>query len=498
MFDLRDYQRTAVEFVARWAADAKPGDKLLLASPTGTGKSYMELAIQEALPGACLVTPKIEIIAGLLAKLGEKPADSLSALLEQAAVRRLFTPLRLRSALLKGSYPAPPLLLFDEAHHDLAESWQDIHLLCGYAPAIGFTASPFRGTPAGTAKFREQWGEPEWVITFPEAVGQGALAMPSCSTIPLVDDDQIEVQNGELVARQINHVTAGRIGEIATLAARYQSCGRWDAPTMFSLPSRELCHALHTALGSVGLPSVVVTGETTHGDRWDAFQACVACQAALIQVAVVSEGVDLPIRRLIDLSPTISPVKWLQQFGRITRSGDVVPEYICTNRNLLRHGYLLEGCLPAAAVMQAQAAFPTSKRGGLRAIGLEALGRLQPVELPLKSGLKALAYSLSALNGHLRTDYFVFVHPLHADLLWATRESVRGEGEAIAYGRWHRCEPPNDLTGFASLPPSSLSEKQAAWWRRSAASVGLDSEAEITRKQFPALPVLCDMKARLS
>ena len=495
---LRDYQTAAVRFASTWLSTAKPGDKLLLASPTGTGKSYTELAIQAEIPGACIVAPRLEIIQSLLEKSGVNPHPSQQGLISQAESLRVFTPMRLRSALLSGSYPVPPLLIFDEAHHDLASTWQDIHLLCGFAPAIGLTASPFRGTPKSTLAFREQWGEPQWIITFPEAVARKALSLPVCRTVPLVDDDEIEITNGELVAKQVNSAVESRLGAVADIAGEYCS-EAWDRPTMFSLPSRELCYSLATALESKGIPSVVVTGETPYSERQTAFRACVDCSAALIQVYVVSEGVDLPIRRLIDLAPTLSPVKWLQQFGRITRpSFSGSPEYICTNRNLLRHGYLLDGCLPIATMMQAQAAFPASSRAGIRAVGLEALGRLKPVDLPLKGGLKALAYSMSCLDGHVRTDYFVFVHPLHADPLWAMRESVRTGGDAVSYGRWHRCEPPNDLSGFASLPPSSLSEKQEAWWKRCAAGVGLDPDAKINKKQFPALPVLYDMKVRLS
>ena len=120
---------------------------------------------------------------------------------------------------------------------------------------------------------------------------------------------------------------------------------------------------------------MLVVGGTPGEQRRAAFAATAARRAALVQVSVVSEGVDLPgLRRLVDCRPTLSPVYWLQCLGRIRRpvpSGEPPPEYICTNRNLSRHCYLLEGMLPLAAVREAQGAFETpSRRMGIRVVGL--------------------------------------------------------------------------------------------------------------------------------
>lgn len=507
---LRDYQQTAVDYAVDWANHAERGKRLMLAAPTGTGKSFVELALQERIAGSILVSPRIEIIDGLLNKIGIKSIHTTTDwVVEQAERCNIYTPIRLRNQLLAGEVKAPPLLILDEAHHDSAESWQDLHLLCGYPPAVGLTASPFRGTPKSTATFRREWGEPVWVLTFPEAVERNVLSMPVCTTVPLVDDDLIEVSNGELVAKQVNEAVAGRLEAAADLVVNGLE-GRgsewkgpegkdcFDTPTMFAVPSLECVESLRIVLESKGIHGAVVTGKTPYSERQTAFRACLECKAVLIQVAVVSEGVDLPIRRLIDLSPTLSPVKWLQQFGRITRPGGH-SYYTCTNRNLLRHGYLLDGCLPPSAMQQAQAVFPPSTRSmGLRAVGLESVGRLKPADIPLKGGLKALLYAMSSMEGHKRTDYCVIVHPIKEDILWARKDSLRSEqtGELV-WGKWYRCEPPTELTGFASLPPQPLTDKQKHWWMRAAASWGLDAGAKINKKQFPVLPVLMDLRARL-
>ena len=66
---LRPCQEAAVQDALAFLASAKPGDKKLYAAPTGSGKSIIELAVQRQAPYAWLVTPKVEIIMGMMNKL---------------------------------------------------------------------------------------------------------------------------------------------------------------------------------------------------------------------------------------------------------------------------------------------------------------------------------------------------------------------------------------------------------------------------------------------
>lgn len=499
-FTLRDYQTLAVDDIVEFFATAKPTHKRLYAAPTGSGKSVVEIAAQERLgDGAWILTPRLEIIAGLLDKLGvDVEPLSEDATIQAAWARRITTPIRLRNTLLRGEVAEPAQLIIDEGHHDAARSYQDLHLLCGHAPAVALTATPFRGTPQGTAFLRETWGEPVWILTYREAMQRGVIAVPVAETWPLVDDDIIEIERGELVASRVEAETKSRLEQAARMAADRFYRGAWDRPTMFSLPSRETAGLLAAVLTAAGCPCLAVEGDTPHAERQSAFRSAVECRAALAQIDVVSEGVDLPIRRLIDLRPTLSPVKWLQQLGRITRPSEMPPHYICTNRNLLRHGYLLEGCLPSAAIKASQAAFcGPGKRAASRAVGLEAIGRFVPNAIPLVSGLVATGYAVSTTNGFDRTDYFVIVHPTKADAIWARKRSVVQEDGTKQWGKWERCEPPSDLEGFASARPSPLTDKQQDWWDRAAKRHGLDPEAEVNARTFSALPVLADLRLKL-
>ncbi len=488
---LRDYQQLAVDHAVCALLD---GRNTCYAAPTGSGKSYIELAVQSRFPGAWIITPKMEIIAGLLNKTGVSVPDADRALIDLALLHRITTPTRLRNMLLAGEIPAPDQLIIDEGHHDVAETYQQIHALC-CCPAILYTASPYRGTPKGTAVFRECWGEPVWILTYAEAADRGVVSVPSIKITPLVDDDFLEISGGEFTINQLTSATHDKIHSLVDLARDYYT-DHWNKPTMWSCPTRDVAYSLANELNKAGLPSVSVTGDSDYEHRKTAFAQCLAKTHSMLQIYVISEGIDLPIERLIDISPTLSPVKWIQQFGRIMRPG-LQSEYICTNRNFLRHHYLLEGCLPITATKDAIDAFGgLGGRLAVRAMGLEPLGRLNPVTLPLMNGLFATCYSIFALRDSVCTEYFIIIEPHKEEVFWACRRNETA-GDTRVYGTWRRCEQPDELKGFKSLATRKLSDKQLAWWKRSAARVGLNPAADISRKEFPALPVLLDTGYRL-
>lgn len=493
-----NYQKLAIKFALDWLWKGRGvGEKLLLASPTGTGKSYVLLGLQRRIREsglqALIVTPSPQIALDMAAKAGGGEPEELG----------IFTALRLRNLAIAGEAPRADVLLFDEAHHAAAATWEMLDLCFG-CPAIGVTATPYRGTPKSTAGFRETWGDPTWIITIPEAIQRGVWSLPICRTVPLVDDDVVTVNNGQFAVTSIESETRTRLDDAANVLLPYFDGQLWDRPTMVCVPSVALAYDFACAARRLFTDAAfyVVTGETSQNDRNIVFGRLRHSETAIIQIGVVSEGVDLPIRRILDLHPMLSPVEWLQQFGRITRPvghGEPPPEYICTNRNLMRHAYLLEGALPSEAIRGAERAFGSpSKRAGMRAIGLECLGRFKAAELPLSDSITGSMYLLSSPEGRFTRQFACLLHPSRAEPIWATRSNEKTDDPMKpVYGRWKRCDPPADVSGFASVPPSQCTEKMAAWWKRDAARRGLDPDAEVSRKNFAALPILTDLREKL-
>jgi superfamily II DNA or RNA helicase len=485
--NLHPFQQTALDRVKAWLAT--PAPRLLIAAPTGTGKSYMEVEALRLVPNAHLITPSMDIASGILAKLGVDVEGLGETGLAKAATRHnVFTPVTYRNRLLAGDLEPPALLIVDEVHHHNAETYRQVDTLTD-TRTLGFTATPYRGTAKGTAEFRLRWGEPYWAITYPDAVSQGYLHCPEVRTVPLLDDEVIEVSNGEFQVSSVEAETKSRLVELANLIRSYPL----DRPTMAALPTRTIVAELLAILGPES--AVAITGDSTREERRDAYAKCLASTHVLLQINVVGEGVDLRVRRLFDALPTMSPVRWVQLFGRATRPvgpGEASSEYICTNRNLLRHCYALQGVLPTQVIAEAQNLFPPGSRSGYRAFGLEGLGRFKANPVPLKNGLQGECYLLANSDGKVTTEYACILHPLYPEPLWATRQNYTG-----SYGTWCRCDSPEGFRGFTSKPGSTVSEKQKSWWTKAAGRYGLDPEAEVNRRSFAVLPVLSHLSLSL-
>lgn len=505
-YTLYDFQTAFIEDALTFLRGASSGERRLYASPTGTGKSVMELAVQSQLEGCWILTPRLEIIAGMLQKLGYDTTNcSQAKIIWLALAHMITTPVRFRNMLLNGEVSEFKYLIVDEGHHHSADTYQQIDIFLGQVPSIALTATPYRGTPKSTKVLRDQWGDPHWCITYPEAMQAGYITMPTCKTIGLVDDDNITIKNGEFTAESTNDAYLSRLQAVVEMSRPWYKDKMWDKPTMYSLPSNWLAHTFQGIMETYGFHTYCVTQETSYGDRQAIFKDVEDRKAALIHINVVSEGVDLKMRRGVDMKPCLSPVAWLQQFGRLTRpSLDFMPEYICTNRNFLRHAYLLSGCVPIEAFLQSQEEFPTPSVNGVgRVMGLEAIGRFKAEEMPLASGLVGYVYRVKTVEGITVTNYAAIVHPAVAEPIWAKASDIRGAYDPttmryeVAYGKWELCSPPSDLSGFASATPKKITDKQKAWWKRSARYHGLDPAHEPTQKTFAALPILKDLNLRL-
>jgi hypothetical protein len=389
--------------------------------------------------------------------------------------------------------------VIDEAHHSSADTYKLIEMYLNGVPCIGLTATPFRGTPKGTKEFHEQWNNQINVILgLRDAVEEGYCALPTVEMWPLVDDDIIGLANGEFTVSNSNTAVLDRIKALALECRRFYSPGiGWDRSTMFSVPSSATATSLINELRGIGIRAESVTQDTPRSDRVRIFEGCVSAHSALVQIDVVSEGVDLPIRRLIDIRPTMSPVKWLQQVGRImrpTKPGEQPPEYICCCRNLERHCYLMEGLYPNSTIKEAQELFGEegkpnySKRSGTRITGLESLGKFTSTPVLLANGVTVFTYQLVRTEGYQRTEYFAILHPGQPDIVIGEKVSTKDiHTNEMQWGKWKLLPEVPNLEGCQSVKLQPLTEKQETRWKSSAEGKGLNTHVPVNNRTFQIL-----------
>ena len=506
---LRPYQLGAVTHALDWIERAQPGNRICYAAPTGTGKGTLQIALLKALRAggldAFLLSPSLEVLAGVVERCGGEPASNEEALVIQAAQCYSTTPTRLRNSVLRGDTGMPEVVLYDEVHHAIDDNVVSGTLFAVAPDAlwVGFTATPYRGTPQGTKALHNEWGTPFPVLHLDQAVREGWASLPHCRVVPLVDDDTVTVRGGEFIATAANTAVKSRITALAELVREtWPPAMCFRKPTVVAVPSTETAGLLVEELDRLGVAASMIVQHTRRADRARILRQAERCETVIVQIKVISEGVDLPwLRRLIDARPTLSPVSWIQQLGRIMRPGER-GEYICVCRNLERHAYLLGGVLPREAVRAAQAAFGApSTRAGSRAIGLESLRRFKPIPLPLDGGVMGTMYSLDCPTDTGKTEVVALVDPQVEAPLVATRTVTYAGGDSPpGYGKWQLVPEAPELTGFGTAQNhAKLSAKQREWWTNGARRYGLDASAadKLTRRQFPALPLLRDLGLKI-
>lgn len=415
--------------------------------------------------------------------------------------------------------------------------------LCGFCPRIGVTATDYRGTPQETAKLRTAWPDRKPMLTLKDATDRGIIARPRFITWPLLDDHEIDVVNGEFVTRQVDsHVKDKLVDLVDRIAPMFDSTTkRYDRPTMVAFTSVAQCRSAVSVFREHGLSAVVVVGEPDplfERDRQSAFSRVLARESLLIQVNVVGEGVDLPIRRLIDVAPTMSPMKCMQRWGRATRPvgkipcvachgindggpsctlcdgygsrQEAPPEIISCCHNFTRHGYLWHGVVPPAMYRDNQLAwgnnFKVTRRDMARALGLEGFGRFAVNPVPLADGLTGSLYVLQSQDGIDR--YAVYLSPSDPVPRYYHRQ-IPLTGRTVDTGTftyqerdytypWKRIAAMPELTGCLSVKPDSITPRMALKWRETAARHGLDPTWTPNAREFQILPICWNTRDELS
>ena len=517
-FTLRVHQTAFLDHVLPRIHSDETGKKYLYSSPTGSGKSLMFLSVVARDPYAWGITPRIEIISDMLTKCGgDVKGLSTEAIVDLALQYRITTPIRMRNMLAKGTFPVEPRniwrLVCDECHHFPASTYGEILAYIPWVSVVGLTATPFRGTPKGTKEFLDMWDEYTPIMNIPQASELGFISVPEFEIWPLVDDDLITVVNGDFSASASADATASRYTE---LVDRIESAGmvgvtpyfepqtaddspphrgevEWNVPTLFAVSTTEQANTLAEYLNSANMPATAITQGTSRTERSEAFAACLRGETAIVQIDVVSEGVDLAIRRIIDLRPTFSPVRWLQLVGRATRPGGV-STYICCCRNIERHAYLFEGMIPSATIAAAQQAFGSpSARSGSRVVGIEGLGRFQAASVHFADNTVGAIYCLYSVEGAHKREFGVVLHPASAEPIYAEKISTMKEDGTRDWGKWKAIEAIPDVQGFASTPPKTVTDKQKESYTRSGRRWGLNTQVEVDRKSIQAYFILRDL-----
>ncbi|HEU4409114.1 MAG TPA: DEAD/DEAH box helicase family protein [Polyangiaceae bacterium] len=324
-FALRPYQRAALDRLA--ALVAAGARRVLLVSPTGSGKTVLAVAlIAEALARGervLFVAHRRELVAQTFEKLRAHgvPARSIGVLMGNDPRERPGAAVQVASIDTLRNRPKPPadLVFVDEAHRALAKSYRDLAAHYEGALQLGLTATPYR---ADNRPMANAYDELLVVASVRELIAQGHLVEPRVFTVPSArgpDLAGVRLRGHDYDGRQLARAM-DREGLVGDIVEHWGRLARGLRTVVFATSVE---HSRHIAARFVvaGVPAEHLDGETPVRER-DAILRRVKRGKTLVvsNCGVLCEGWDLPaVKACVLARPTKSLGLYLQQAGRILR-----------------------------------------------------------------------------------------------------------------------------------------------------------------------------------
>lgn len=207
------------------------------------------------------------------------------------------------------------LVVCDEAHHTLADSWRKVidHFCVNGTSLLGVTATPDRGDKKS---LREIFENIACEIKLLDLIKQGYLCPITIRSVPLkIDLTQVQSIAGDLDAGQIGSIIEPYLDQIAR--AMKEHIG--DRKTLAFLPLISTSFKFVDSCRAVGLSAVHIDGESPDRKeilaRYDKGEFQVLSNAMLLL-----EGYDQPdVSCIVMLRPTRVRPLFAQAVGRGTR-----------------------------------------------------------------------------------------------------------------------------------------------------------------------------------
>ena len=220
----------------------------------------------------------------------------------------------------------PDLIVIDEAHHALAETYRELWKKYPEARKLGMTATPCRLNRKGFTDLFDTLIT-SWSIV--EFIGRGWLSSFDYVSIRanskeqrLIDSLKKRGADGDYQVKEMNAVLNRETG----IRRLYESVRRYAAGKKGIVYAVSIAHARQIAAyySLHGVKSVAIDSKTPASERGKLVEAFRQGEiSVLVNVDIFSEGFDCPDVEFVQLArPTLSLAKYLQQVGRGLRKSD--------------------------------------------------------------------------------------------------------------------------------------------------------------------------------
>lgn len=325
MIRLRDDQE---DVRAKLRVALRASDAVLTFAPTGFGKTVLAAALIRLIAGAgkkvIFAVHRVDLIkqtAVTFDKFGI-PYSYIAAGYHFNPMHRIWIASILTLKNRLGKIPADYVFV-DEAHLSAAAGWAAVaqHYKGTGAKLIGLTGSPERldGKPLGDVWDQMVMGPSvRWLIDNGHLSRYRAFAPKG-----VVDTSGLHSRGGDYIQSEVDALMEGKA--VIAGAARHWRAKADGLRTLAFCPSVKRAQEYAAEFRDLGIPSIALDAETPHAERVRAFMDFADRKLLVIfNCALFCEGFDLSaqvdrdvtVEAVMQLSPTQSLAKHLQQIGR--------------------------------------------------------------------------------------------------------------------------------------------------------------------------------------
>lgn len=299
---------------------------VMVQMPTGTGKTHLLASViydwlKEAEHKSVWIVAHrrelVEQIEGTVARYGITPKDSIVNVLSIQWLSRHFDDLK---------DERPSLIVIDEAHHALAETYKELWLRYPKAKKLGMTATPCRLNRKGFTDLFEVLITSDGIADF---IKQGWLSPFDYVSIRSNSEDQRLIDglekrgaDGDFQVKEMDKVLNRR----PSIERLYESVRQYAHGKKGIVYAVSISHArnITSYYKEHGMNAVVIDSKTPAKLRKEMVEDFrLGKIQVLVNVDVFSEGFDCPDVEFVQMArPTLSLAKYLQQVGRGLRKMD--------------------------------------------------------------------------------------------------------------------------------------------------------------------------------
>jgi superfamily II DNA or RNA helicase len=315
MLILHDWQEDAIQRIRDALKESK---RILLYSPTGSGKTEMGMSIirsaQEKSKNVGFVCHRINLVQQASRRFYRSHIPH--GIVQGANTRRTWEKTLICSIQTlesRGYVDGVDVLIIDEAHNCTSESYKKFIAAHPDIPIIGLSATPF------TKGLGLVFDKLVVATTIRELIGRGFLVDCEIYAPTIPDLTGVKIVRGDYDEKQLGHAM-DKTGLVGDIVEHWKKLSIGMPTVVFAT---NIAHSKHIAEKFVeqGVSAEHLDCYTPEEDRAAIMGRLNDGQTQVVcNVDILTEGWDEPkIQCVVNARPTRSMTKWIQRVGRALR-----------------------------------------------------------------------------------------------------------------------------------------------------------------------------------